>query len=57
MGFSGLPGDPYDIAMSRARAASAALHRAADRLAAARNDGRTIDTDELLHQLNEDLSR
>lgn len=57
MGFSGLPGDPYDIAMTRARAASAALHRAADGLAAARNEDRTIDIDELLHQLSEDLSR
>ena len=57
MGFSGPPGDPYDTAIARARAASAALHRAAAGLAATRDDNHTIDIDDLLHQLSEDLNQ
>jgi len=64
MDSSARPADPYDAAIGRARAASAALSRVAADLAAGRgvgdsagdSDAHPMTTEQLLRRLSEDLN-
>jgi hypothetical protein len=56
MGFSVPPGDPYDSAMARARAARAAMDRAAADLATTPNNRRATDIDDVLRRLSDEVS-
>lgn len=56
MGFSGPPVDPYDSAIARARAALAALNRAATELVESRNKDGDNDFGRVMQQLRDELA-